>query len=77
MPAEMAPTPAASPSMPSTKLRTFISPTIQMIVSGYCRIPVENGSRIGSVTWSMLTPAATGTIATPIWAANLATTGRS
>ena len=77
VPDEIAPMPAARPSMPSMKLRTFISPTIQTIVSGYCNTPVENGERKGSVTWSMLTPAATGTAATPIWAASLAATGRS
>ena len=47
VPAEIAPTPAARPSMPSTKLRTFMSPTIQTIVSGYCTKPVENGIQEG------------------------------
>ena len=37
--AVIAPMPAASPSMPSMKLKLFMSATIQSIVTGYCSAP--------------------------------------
>ena len=54
--AVIAPTPAARPSMPSMKLKLFISATIQSIVTGYCSAPRSSGCSSGSVRWSIVAP---------------------
>ena len=70
-------TPAASPSMPSLKLTTFISATSQMTVShppscGSCRLPMN-----GSVTSLTTAPPATAIAAAAIWPASFRTGFRS
>ncbi len=69
-------TPAASPSTPSEKLTTFISPTSQTTVSkppafGNCSAPTN-----GIVTSVTTAPASTAISAAAIWPGSL-TAGRS
>ena len=70
--AEIAQTPAASPSMPSEKLTTFITPTSPSSVSTSPAVPNSTRPRNGSVTTSTLTPESTRMSAAATWPASFA-----
>ena len=62
--------PAARPSIPSMKLIMFTRATNQSTVSGYWAGPRSPTPRNGSVMWSIVRPAATGTAAHATWPAS-------
>ena len=69
-------TPAASPSTPSVKFRTFITATIPISVSGAASEPRSTAPTNGSVKFSTVTFACTGTSAAANWPASLSRRGQ-
>ena len=70
-------TPAASPSTPSEKFTTFISPTSPITVIAPAASPKLIAPMNGTVTFVTFTPAATGTTAASVWPASFHCGARS